>query len=201
MTGMCFEVSLRTDWWLNRGEIKKTQVHCLSEETECGQVHRGQSRWCLQDLHNLSLTQPHTGDIIAACQVCSWWPAVWHGVWALCVYPVLPLCKRGPLFNGFCCQLGTESQDGTVQSLSPQLSLFVQTPKKGQTSRLKSRLDGDGGFVLVELYRPETKMWFRLLSRSVSWLMFSSLLSVYELMRRRKQLKWWHMIKNTALCT
>ena len=20
----------------------------------------------------------HTGDIIAACQVCGWWPAVWH---------------------------------------------------------------------------------------------------------------------------
>jgi len=80
------------------------------------QVNRGQSRWCLLDLHNLSLTHTHThtSDIIAACQVCSWWPAVWHWPSCECVLVCIPcsLCvKWGPLFTSRCCQLGTKSQD------------------------------------------------------------------------------------------
>lgn len=69
------------------------------------QVQRGQSRWCLLDLHNLSLSHTHTqwhthtGDIIAACQVCSWWPAVWHWLWAVRVCIPCSLCVKGAPYS------------------------------------------------------------------------------------------------------
>lgn len=138
----------RTGWWLKRDSIKKTQVHSSCKETECGgQVHRGRSRWCLQDLHNLSLTQTHTGDIIAVCQVCSWWPAVWHRVWAVCVYPVLPLCERGPDSAGSAASLALNHRTGQcvrsnthMHALSCLfLSGLPQKKIRGQTSGLKSR--------------------------------------------------------------
>lgn len=50
--------------------------------------------------HTHTITQTHTGgDIIATCQVCSWWPAVWHWVWAASVCIPCSLCAKGAPYS------------------------------------------------------------------------------------------------------
>lgn len=67
-----------------------------------------------------------------------------------CVYPVLSLCERGPLFTSVCCQLGTKSQDKMVHARkhaharthTTLCCLFVQPMegmKRGQTRRQRQR--------------------------------------------------------------
>lgn len=114
----CVTKKSGTDW-----SISNAVEYWSTERWEVWtQVHWGQTRWRLLDLHNVTHTHTNTqwwhnssmpGVQLVACSLALTVSSACVYV-CVCAYPVLPLCERGPLFTSLCCQLGTQSQDKTV---------------------------------------------------------------------------------------